>query len=405
MKNLPNFFQKRTPTIFISYRRKDSEAHAGRLRDNLKNYFRRQPKNYFKQKAVVFRDYDDIPPTVNYVEYIQSSIKSSAVFIHIIGEKWLNMVDPQTGGRRLDNPEDSVRMEITTALEAKIPIIPVLVDDAEMPGKNDLPDELKELAFKSAEEVNEPDWDDKVKRLIETIEKVLQQQNNSFDYRKIIIAAVLILIIGIAGLWLLRKLNPNNIVDGVVNNQNNIAHPTPSPTVQSEMALAKCKTFIPLPENGDGYVTFGREEEDGIKGIDQWGCESTIDAIKKIAAEWKKNYPDAVPIQIGDISKKGGGNPAKTIGHKSGTVFNIRPLRKDTTPAGASPNDDKTEKDYSGKLTRNLVCLIAELYPKASISFNDPRIFIDQKPCKNKSLTYKYESDSVLVIDLQPENK
>jgi hypothetical protein len=66
------------------------------------------------------------------------------VLIAVIGQRWLNSSDEE-GGRRIDHPEDSVRLEIATALKRNIRVIPVLVDGALMPRSSDLPDDLKLL--------------------------------------------------------------------------------------------------------------------------------------------------------------------------------------------------------------------------------------------------------------------
>src|SRR5262249_37162883 len=77
----------------------------------------------------------------------------------------------QDGSRRLDNPNDFVRLEIETALKRpRIRIIPVLVNNAAMPGGNELPSSIKALAYKHAALVrNDPDFEWDIKRLIHQI--------------------------------------------------------------------------------------------------------------------------------------------------------------------------------------------------------------------------------------------
>ena len=83
------------------------------------------------------------------------------MLIAVIGKGWLISCD-QEGQRRLDNPEDFVRIEIATALKRDIRVIPVLVDGASMPRSRDLPDDLKALfvamRFNSATNVSAPTW-------------------------------------------------------------------------------------------------------------------------------------------------------------------------------------------------------------------------------------------------------
>src|SRR5258708_4264580 len=92
--------------IFLSYRRVDSATMAGRIYDRL--ILRFGEKN-------IFKDVDDIPPGVNFAEYIQDSLRQCAVKLVIIGRSWLASPAPD-GSRRLDNPADFVRIEIETAL-------------------------------------------------------------------------------------------------------------------------------------------------------------------------------------------------------------------------------------------------------------------------------------------------
>ena len=87
--------------IFISYRRDDSAGYAGRLHDHLCQHF---------GQGQTFMDIDTIEPGVDFVETIEKAVGSCDVLIVVIGPQWLSMTDA-TGRRRLDNPEDFVRMK------------------------------------------------------------------------------------------------------------------------------------------------------------------------------------------------------------------------------------------------------------------------------------------------------
>jgi hypothetical protein len=115
--------------IFISYRRDDSSAWAGRLSDRLSSHF---PSNQ------IFMDVDTIEPGIDFVEAIEESVGSCDVLIAVIGTHWLTSSN-RDGRRRLEIPEDSVRVEIATALKRGIRVIPVLVEGATMPEVSDLP--------------------------------------------------------------------------------------------------------------------------------------------------------------------------------------------------------------------------------------------------------------------------
>jgi len=149
--------------IFISYRRDDSAGYAGRLYDRLSERF---------GQGQIFMDIDTIEPGLDFVEVIEKAVGSCGVLIALIGRQWLTITDA-TGHRRLDNPEDFVRLEIATALDRNIRVIPVLVRGATMPRSTDLPDALKKLARRNALEISDTRFHYDVDRLIETLEKVL----------------------------------------------------------------------------------------------------------------------------------------------------------------------------------------------------------------------------------------
>src|SRR5260370_39129877 len=93
--------------IFISFRREDSAAYAGRLSEHLSSHF---PSNQ------IFLDIDNMEPGENFVRTIEEIIGSCNVLIAVIDSRWLSSCD-RKGQRRLDNPDDFVRIEIATALK------------------------------------------------------------------------------------------------------------------------------------------------------------------------------------------------------------------------------------------------------------------------------------------------
>jgi len=148
--------------IFISYRRDDSAGYAGRLYDRLSERF---------GQGQIFMDIT-IEPGLDFVEVIEKAVGSCDVLIALIGRQWLTVTDA-TGRRRLDKPEDFVRLEIATALDRNIRVIPVLVRGATVPPSTDLPNALKKLARRNALEISDTRFHHDVDRLIETLEKVL----------------------------------------------------------------------------------------------------------------------------------------------------------------------------------------------------------------------------------------
>ena len=129
--------------VVISYRRADSAAIAGRIADQLKARF---------GDDSVFMDIDNIPLGVDYRDHIKGELQKSELLVVVIGPRWL-APDPD-GTRRIHNEADPVRVEIETALSEKVPVIPVLVENAVMPTVKDLPASLHGFAFLNAAEVD-----------------------------------------------------------------------------------------------------------------------------------------------------------------------------------------------------------------------------------------------------------
>jgi hypothetical protein len=97
----------------------------------------------------------------------------------VIGQTWLDPPNP-IGKRRIDSERDWVRIEIESALQRHRSIIPLLLDDAQMPDEVSLPDSLRELAFRQACRLRERTFDADVQRLIAALrEHMGRTQTNS----------------------------------------------------------------------------------------------------------------------------------------------------------------------------------------------------------------------------------
>ena len=151
--------------IFISYRRDDTAGHSGRLSDHLSEHFGMHE---------VFRDIEDIEPGLDFVQVIEQQQGSLQVLLALIGKQWLTITD-EHGRRRLDDPNDLVRVEITTALQRNVRVIPVLVQGAKMPEVHELPEPLAGLARRNAVELHDTTWSADVQYLIQILERVLSQ--------------------------------------------------------------------------------------------------------------------------------------------------------------------------------------------------------------------------------------
>jgi TIR domain len=149
-------------SIFLSYRRDDRPGFAGRLSETLEAAFGEQ---------TVFRDVDDIRPGQDFVAAIGQQLRAVGVILVMIGPAWL--VAEAGGRRRLDDPEDFVRMEVLAALDSGKPVIPVLVSGAAMPGEKDLPEPLRPLARRQAFTLSDAGWKDDVARLVSDIRPLI----------------------------------------------------------------------------------------------------------------------------------------------------------------------------------------------------------------------------------------
>ena len=147
------------PRVFISYRREDTAYPASWLFDRLGARF---------GEDNVFKDVDSIDPGDDFVERITGAVGSCDVLLALIGEEWLTVAD-EDGRRRIDNPDDFVRVEIEAALARNVRVVPVLVDGASMPEAADLPPSLAAFARRQALELSPNRFDFDTNRLLDAL--------------------------------------------------------------------------------------------------------------------------------------------------------------------------------------------------------------------------------------------
>jgi uncharacterized membrane protein YhaH (DUF805 family) len=94
-------------------------------------------------------DVDGIEPGVDFVKALDDQVARCVAFLAVIGPGWTDLRNTE-GHRRIDQPNDYVRVEIEAALTRDIRVIPVLVDGARMPTAEELPDSLKPLSRRNA---------------------------------------------------------------------------------------------------------------------------------------------------------------------------------------------------------------------------------------------------------------
>jgi hypothetical protein len=149
--------------ITISYRRDDSMDITGRIFDRLASRYGRE---------TVFRDIDNIPPGRDFREHIRASIDTSDVLMVVVGPRWMG--DVRNGEPRIRGEVDYVRVEVEAALDRRMPVIPLLVGGATMPEPKQLPDSIREFAYRNAVHIDSGrDFDHHMTGLIQAMDKML----------------------------------------------------------------------------------------------------------------------------------------------------------------------------------------------------------------------------------------
>jgi WD40 repeat protein len=152
--------------IFINYRRGDEPGFALALYARLEESFAANQ---------LFMDVEGgIPAGHDFVEVLERQVAQCDVLLVLIGRGWLAVKD-ENGARRLDNPDDFVRVEIESAMRRGKRVIPVLVNNAEMPRAGELPEPLKPLARRHAVRLTQERFRADVRGLIEVLKAALRE--------------------------------------------------------------------------------------------------------------------------------------------------------------------------------------------------------------------------------------
>jgi TIR domain len=157
--------------IFISYRREETAYPAGWLYDRLADRF---------GGGQVFKDVDSIQLGDDFVEVITRAVGSCDVLLALIGAEWLTITD-EHGQRRLDKPDDFVRLEIEAALTRGVRVIPILLDGARMPRTDELPASLAKLVRRQALELSPARFDFDTSRLLKVLDATLTEARTAQD--------------------------------------------------------------------------------------------------------------------------------------------------------------------------------------------------------------------------------
>ncbi len=210
--------------VFISYRRSDAYWPAQKLSAALSEVIPGED---------VFIDVDSIPAGIEFKDYIEQKLNETDILFAIIGKRWATETNADTGERRISESDDLVRLEIASALSKGIKVVPILVDGAQLPDKDILPESLHRLLTRNAVIINNQSFESDTKRLIRLIGfkrgllPRVSLQKVHIKYISVVVAfALLALFLGLKGTMLDRS--PSRIaIDLVEKHIGSIEQSTP----------------------------------------------------------------------------------------------------------------------------------------------------------------------------------
>jgi hypothetical protein len=133
--------------IFISYRVQDTAGETGRLVDALKHHF---------DDDQLFMDIENLEPGADFTEAISRSLSICDVVLVVIGPRWTGPREGQPP--RIQEENDWVRLEVATALQRNVRVVPLLVDGGSLPRLEDLPPDLQPLLRRQSMEISNKRW-------------------------------------------------------------------------------------------------------------------------------------------------------------------------------------------------------------------------------------------------------
>jgi len=147
--------------IFISYRRDDAASEAILLSAALRSRF---------GDEAVFMDTKSLQGGDEWSDVLAQAVQAADVVIVVIGPQWIRIAD-QWGRRRIDQGDDWVRRELATALSMPGKrVIPVLVDNAQLPPSDAVPEPLRDLLKRQKIDIRRDYWNHDIQLLLAQLE-------------------------------------------------------------------------------------------------------------------------------------------------------------------------------------------------------------------------------------------
>lgn len=202
--------------VFVCYRRSDTGGMAGRIYDGLRAHL---------GEHAVFRDKASLPGGARYRSEIESEIEHSSALLVLIGQKWMDW-DRDGTHSRLHDADDFLCREIQTALKSRRRVIPVLVDGARMPARDDLPESIHDLTEMQAMSVrDDPHFADDIRVVADSL-----RSPHTRLFRKMRIAAIAAVLCALAAgtMWSLG-IDPIDGLRKIAKGLSTPRKPDPSP--------------------------------------------------------------------------------------------------------------------------------------------------------------------------------
>nr|CAA6830710.1 MAG: Unknown protein [uncultured Thiotrichaceae bacterium] len=174
--------------VFISYRRDDT---AGEARALCKDLVACLGKNS------VFMDVDSIALGKDFRKVLDERLKSCDVMLVLIGDEWLTTTN-ESGELRLHDPGDFVRQEVLAALKRNISVTPILFQGVKMPSEEDLPHDIKGLAYRNGFVVRHSQWESDINEMVMRLGFVKKDDKPSIPLIKKLLIGIPFFLISLA---------------------------------------------------------------------------------------------------------------------------------------------------------------------------------------------------------------
>lgn len=142
--------------IFINYRRDDERAMAARMRDRLAQAF---------GELNVFMDVDNLMAGQRFDKELERALGDTDVFLSVVGPRWVDILSARTAA----GERDYVREEIVAALKLGLTVIPILIDQTQLPRADALPSDVRELVLHQKHNISHDQFGRDVAELVSAI--------------------------------------------------------------------------------------------------------------------------------------------------------------------------------------------------------------------------------------------